>query len=275
MKPDTPDAPDYAEANREGIAMDISTLPLRKMIESAARTGTKVTYVDPADGQEKTVDFKGFSDLDQSKAFVDWGIESADKVAAAQLELSKKYGVAQVEQRLKELKTADPTGFATREEMGRKVLEELKLGSKLTPEMEGQVTEAERAGQAARGNMLGSSSAAAEAMEVGNAGFRMWQQRLANASSFLSGTTPTAQFQGIAGAQQGAVGWNPQPVVGGVGINNNAGQQAWQGAGQMFGMQMQKAITDYEGSPWTKLFDTFNSMLVSAAGAATSKAMGK
>lgn len=267
LKPDTPEPPNYAEATKEGIALDISTLPLRKMIESASRTGAKISYTDPSDGKEKTVDFTGFSDVDQSRAMLDFGIESADKLASANLELSKKYGTQQIEQRLAELKAADPTGFATRDELGKRVLDELKLGSQLDPQTQAEVVNAERGAQASRGNLLGSSSGAAEAMQVGNAGFRLKQQRLANAASFLSGTTPVAQFQGISGAQQGAVAFNPQPINQGIGVNPNAGTNGWQAAGKSFGMQMQAANMAYENSPWTKLFDTFSGILTTGAGA--------
>lgn len=62
--PAQPEAPDYAEANREGIYTDIETLPIRKQIEAAARSGSKITYSDPRTGEIKTADFTGQANWD-------------------------------------------------------------------------------------------------------------------------------------------------------------------------------------------------------------------
>jgi hypothetical protein len=62
--PEQPAAPDYAKATKEGIYTDISTLPLRKQIDTAARTGSKISYIDPATGQEAVADFSGQADWD-------------------------------------------------------------------------------------------------------------------------------------------------------------------------------------------------------------------
>lgn len=224
--PDVPASPDYARANREGVSANLEALGPQKQVEAAARLGTKVTYTDPFDNQEKTLDFTGFGDLDQARDMLPFIAESADAVAKAQLETSQKYGVDFIEQRLKELKASDPVGFQAREEMGDRVLNELRLGSKLDDEQQREVTQAERAAQAARGNIWGSGNAAAEAMSVGDAGFRIKQQRLANAAAFLQGSTPVAQFGQISGAQAGASPFTPLNVQRGLGVDPNAGYQA-------------------------------------------------
>lgn len=273
LKPDAPDVPNYAEATREGILTDIETLPLRRMIEAAATAGTAVTYTDPRTGEKVTSDFTGIGDADLSRLAVDFGIESADKIARAQLDLSKKYGEETLAQRLKELEMADPEGTKIRREMGRQIGDDLALGTTLDAATKDQVVEAERIGQSARGNIMGSSSAAAEGMAVGDAGFRLKQQRLANAASFLNGSTPVAQFGAIAGAQQGAVGFNPAGMTAGTNINANAGQQGFQGSMATWQANFQKAQYEFENSPWTQMFDTFNGMLVSAAGSASGGGM--
>ena len=119
--------------------------------------------------------------------------------------------------------------------------EDLALGSQLSPEMRNQVEQQERAAQAARGNIYGSAPAAAEAMAVGDAGFRMRQQRLANAASFLSGTTPVSQFGQISGAQGGASPFNPVGIQSGLTLNPNAGAQGQQFAMNTFNQQMNYA----------------------------------
>ena len=223
--PDPPDPPDYAAATREGVEADIDSLPLRKIIEAAARQGTKVTYTD-MDGKEKTVDFTGFGDIDQSRKELDFAEESADRMAKSALNLQQKYGTDFVMQRLKELELSDPQFRKVRDALGKAALEDVELGYKLAPGMRDEVQQATRAAQMARGNYSGAAPAAEEAFEVGNAAFRLRQQRLANAASYLSGTTPVAQFGQIAGAQQGASPFQPMGIRSGIGLDPNAGARS-------------------------------------------------
>jgi len=222
---DPPDPPDYAAATREGVEADIDSLPLRKIIEAAARQGTKVTYTD-MDGKEKTVDFTGFGDIDQSRKELDFAEESADRMAKSALNLQQKYGTDFVMQRLKELELSDPQFRKVRDSLGKAALEDVELGYKLAPGMRDEVQQATRAAQFARGNVYGAAPAAEEAFEVGNAAFRLRQQRLANAASYLSGTTPVAQFGQIAGAQQGASPFQPMGIRSGIGLDPNAGARS-------------------------------------------------
>ena len=222
---DPPDPPDYAAATREGVEADIDSLPLRKIIEAAARQGTKVTYTD-MDGKEKTVDFTGFGDIDQSRKELDFAEESADRMAKSALNLQQKYGTDFVMQRLKELELSDPQFRKVRDSLGKAALEDVELGYKLAPGMRDEVQQASRAAQMARGNYSGAAPAAEEAFEVGNAAFRLRQQRLANAASYLSGTTPVAQFGQIAGAQQGAAPFQPMGIRSGIGLDPNAGARS-------------------------------------------------
>ena len=244
----SPDAPDYAAASREGVLADIETLPIRRLIDAAAKAGTKVTYTDPATGKEKTADFTGMGDIDVTRGQLDFSIEAADKMAKAQLELTSKYGEEAIRQRLKELEMSDPEGFALRKQMGADVMADLKKGTALDDDTRAQVVESERAGQALRGNILGSSAGAAEALSVGEAGIRLYQQRLANASAFMSGTTPQSQFSQISGAQQGPVGFNPVSPQAGQGTNPQAGAI---GANYALGKtRLDQAGAEYEQAPW-------------------------
>lgn len=222
---------------------DIETLPLRKLIERAAKMGEKVEYTDPSTGEKKTADFTGFGDIDQARAEMLFSGESANKMAEMAIGLQEKYGSQFIEQRLKELEQSDPEGFALRKQMAESVSGELAQGFKLAPGMAEQVQQSERAAQAARGNILSPSSGAAEAMQTGNAAYRLYQQRLANASAFLSGTTPTAQFGQIANAQQGAAPVMPQAIQQGIGQNQNAGAMGYQAA--QWGYQQ-----DIQNNPW-------------------------
>jgi hypothetical protein len=244
----SPEAPDYAAANREGIMADLETLPIRRQIDAAARAGAKVTYIDPKTGKEKTADFTGLGDADLSRIQLEYGLESADDIARATLDLQSKYGEEAIRQRLKELELSDPEGWGIRKEMGAQIQKDLKSGKRLDDATYAQVVESERAGQAARGNITGQSSAAAEAFGVGEAGIRLYQQRLANASAFLSGASPQAQFSQISGAQQGPVAFNPQSPASGIGVNPNAGAA---GANYALGAtNLNQQAAQYNQAPW-------------------------
>lgn len=262
---DAPDAPDYAAANREGVLADIETLPLRRLIEQASKAGTKITYTDPRSGEQKTADFTGLGDADLTKLGLDASLQMSDAVTAKSLELSKKYGEEFVAQRRKELQATDPTGWAMREKLGSSIMADLEAGKALDPALKADVVNTERAAQAARGNIMGQSSAAAEAMSVGDAGFRLWQQKLANAASFLSGTTPVAQFGQLSGAQQGASPFSPVALQSGAGLNPNAGQQGASYALGVYGQQSQNWATAAQNNPWTSLLGSVAGVGVGAA----------
>ena len=235
---DPPKPPDYAAATREGVEADIESLPVRKLIEAAARQGTKVTYTD-MDGKEKTVDFTGFGDADMSRKDLEFAEESADRMAQAMLSVQEKYGADFVKQRLKELELADPQFRKVRDALGEAALEDVESGYALAPGLREEVQQATRAAQCARGNVFGAAPAAEEAFEVGNAAFRLRQQRLANAASYLSGATPVAQFGQIAGAQQGAAGFNPMGIRSGIGLDPNAGARSLGLATNVYNNQFQ------------------------------------
>src|SRR4030095_2449446 len=241
-------APDYAAASREGVMADVETYPLKRMVDAAAKAGTQGTYKDAATGEEKVHDVTGVGHIDLSKIQLDYSLESADKIAKASLDLESKYGEQAIRQRLKELELSDPEGFMLRKRMGQDIMSDLEQGKELDDETREQVTEAERAAQALRGNVMGASSGAAEALGVGEAGLRLYQQRLANASAFLSGTTPVSQFSQISGAQQGAVAFTPQAMTPGIGINPNAGANAANYA--LGATAANQTAAAYNNAPW-------------------------
>lgn len=247
------EAPDYAAANEAAVYAQLETLPIQMMFQAASKLGTSFTYTSPKTGEEKTVDFSGFSDADMMKAELDFMGEAADVMAKSQLDVQQKYGEEFIKQRQRELELSDPTGVAIREEMGRQALEDLKLGTELSPEMASQVTQQERAAQAARGNIFGSAPAAAEAMALGDAGFRMRQQRLANAASFLSGQTPVAQFGQISGAQAGASPFNPIGIGQTFTANAQLGQSGLNFALQNAQMKYESDLNAYQSDPMRQL----------------------
>lgn len=265
-KPKPPKPPDVAGATRAGYEAEIESLPVRKLIESAATMGTSVTYTD-MNGNEKTVDFTGFGDIDQTRQQLEFFAESADTLAEAQISTQEKFGDRFIAQRIKELEQSDPLGTKVRKMLGEEAVKDLEAGYGLGDELKNQVEQNVRGAQAARGNILGDAAGQAEAFALGDAGIRLRQQRLANAASFLSGVTPVAQFGAISGAQQGAAAFNPMGIQKGAGINPNAGAMGQQFAMNSYQQQSQNAFNAAEMNPW-------NTVLGAAAGAATGGLMG-
>ncbi len=255
LAPSPPGAPDYGQAAREAIAAQISYLPLQKQIEAAAKLGTSVSYTDPLTGQPATANFAGIGDTDQTLAALNTQIEGANTIAAGDLSLQQQYSPQYISQALANLAQADPVGTALRQKIGTKVSSDLALGTQLSPEMLDQVQQATRAAQAARGNILGAAPAAAEAMQAGYAGQQMFQQRLANALQFFSGTpSPTAQFGQLAGAAAGAAPTSLVPISAGITVNPNAAAQGAQFAQQTYGTQAGIWANQYNNNPWTQFF---------------------
>jgi hypothetical protein len=272
--PKTPPPPDIAAANEAAVYADVETLPIRKMIESAAALGTSVTYTDPKTGEQKTADFSGFGDIDQTRAQLDFMAESARTIAKSQLDVQKEFGAEFIQQRMKELELSDPQGTEIRKLLGAEAKKDLEAGYGLGDDLRREVTQAVRGAQAARGNIMGDANAAAEAFAVGDAAIRLRQQRLANAASFLSGITPVAQFGAISGAQQGAAGFNPMGIQQGTGINQNAMQIGSNFAMQSYQQQSQNAIAAAEMNPWNTVLGTAGGLAMAGLGGGVFGSMG-
>ncbi len=266
---DPPDPPDYAAATTEGVKHEAALLVLKKRIEAAARMGEKTTYKDPITGEEKEADFTGVGDIDQTRKELDFAKESADSIAQSMLEIRKKYGSEFVKQSLEELELSDPQFRKVRDALGKAALEDVESGYALAPGMREEIQQAERAGQYARGNVFGAAPAAAEAFGVGNAAFRLRQQRLANAASYLSGTTPVAQFNQIAGAQQGAAPFQPMGIRQGLGQDPNAGARSLGLATNTYNNQFQDYMNQQQQGA-----DMFGSVVGLGLGAATGGLLG-
>jgi hypothetical protein len=121
--PAPPAAPDYSEANREGIFADIETLPTRRLIESAARQGTMVEYEDPRTGEMRTADFRGFGDIDLTKAEMSGLIDLVPQLTQAQLDNLVEFGPQFVTAQREQMQQLDPEGFGLREDFARRLRE--------------------------------------------------------------------------------------------------------------------------------------------------------
>jgi hypothetical protein len=130
----------------------------------------------------------------------------APQMSAINLQNQKEYGPQLIQAALDNLKIADPTGLAVRNELGKKALAGLGADQygKLSPEEQRQAEQDLRAGQVARGGGTASSDAIAEAIQKYNLGTQKQQLQLSNAGSFLNGSTPQAQFGNLNQAGQTA-----------------------------------------------------------------------
>ena len=140
--PPAPAPPNYAEATREGIYTDIETLPTRRLIEQAARMGEVATYTDPETGQEKTVDFTGFGDIDLTQRETAALLDMVPQLSEAQLSNLLEYGPKFIETQRDQLRQTAPDEFDLREEFaqrlrgGERVAEDLASGVPDVPEYE-------------------------------------------------------------------------------------------------------------------------------------------
>jgi len=169
---------------------------------------------------------------------MEFGAEAADFMAKTMLDVQKKYGLDFVAQRTRELEASDPIGAAVRKKHGEEVLAALERGPTLDPRMAREVDQASYAHAAATGNILGTGTALATGERRGDAAWRNWQQTLVNSASFLSGTTPVAQFGQLSGGQQGASPFNPMGIQSGIGVDPNAGAQGQQWAMNSYNTRM-------------------------------------
>lgn len=174
------------------------------------------------------------------------------------------------------LKKIDPQFLAGRNQLYGVVSGDLAAGSGLTPEMQRELQQYTRGGQAARGNYLGNANIASEAFSQGAAGEQLKQQRIRNMAAFLSGPSPQDKYQNLAGVGQGglnaATGAAQNP-----GFSYLEGPQNWAGQfmnaeSQQFNFANQQALAQAQAyaqaptevNPW---LSSFAGGLSGAAGA--------
>jgi hypothetical protein len=140
--PPQPEAPDYAEANREAIYADIETLPTRRKIEKAARLGERVEYADPETGETKVADFTGFGDMELTEQEMNAALDLIPTMSQAQLDNLTEFGPQFVKQQREQLRQMAPGEFDLREQFadrlrgGERTSEELAADAAGIPEYE-------------------------------------------------------------------------------------------------------------------------------------------
>ena len=194
-----PPAPDYSDSAAKGIQADISTLPARKIIEAAAKAGTKGSVdvngkVIPYDFSQRSElkDSQGRSILDghgnpimtgtgtlqQQQIELQGMRESADAIAKMSLDIQQRYGKDMNLEQLQRIKEADPVGWEVRQKLAQTTLEELSAGRELGAAAGKQVEASVRGAQSARGNIYGAANIGQEALAKFDAGQRLLTQSI-------------------------------------------------------------------------------------------------
>ena len=175
FKQDAP--PDPNQAAIAGAVADMENYPFEYQINSLAKMGGKATI------NGKLYDFTGLGDADTTAAM-------SDKMAQTLLDLQKQYGPDFIKQKLAELKAADPTGYAARQQLFDQIMadadaspdrpmnnrlqamvqEELAKGGKLDARQTEQVQQGVRGKQLRQGIFLGNAATSEEAGAVVGAG---------------------------------------------------------------------------------------------------------
>ena len=205
--------------------------------------------------------------------------EDAQRIGHQQ-QLQDQFGPRQAQQQLTALNTLAP-GYSDRyAQAGRlasesantpsafesRALSDLQSGYHLPPELLQEVTNTIRGRQAASGNTEGPGSIAGEAAFTGSAMNQMYQQRMQNAqqaegvhqarlgnlASFLNGSNPIQQIQGISPVSPDRSFAYVNPNAGYLGLQ--AGQQQY--ANQLGAAGIQSSGSSGGGFPWGQLLST-------------------
>lgn len=194
------DPPDPAKSYVAGLNADLETFPERRIIDAASALGKKVTLNIPGRGPTN-FDFTGLGQADVQAGY-------GDAMLSQLLQLQRDLGPEFVEQRLAELREADPEGAAMRErlwgaikssveagptdrpdlkQLEDEIMAELGRAGQLTPETSHAISQRVMGNQVARGNYLGNAAATEEATVMAEAGEQQRAQAQQQAMAFLTG----------------------------------------------------------------------------------------
>lgn len=194
-----PKIPNPADAAVAGLQSDIELQPFQYLINSAATLGQKINI------GGKEYDFTGLGQADTTA-------QISDKMAQVLLDLQREKSPEIIAQRLAELKAADPTGYAARQQLFDRIVadarnnpdrpvssdlqrtlqDELAKGTGFSDAKQAeQVREGIRGKQSKSGIFLGAAPTSEEAKTMVGAGESLRNQRQQNALQLLqSGASP-------------------------------------------------------------------------------------
>ncbi len=287
----SPDIPDPNDAATAGILADVENFPFQYAIDAAAKMGGK--YTDPITG--KVYDFSGMGDADNAAVVSDQMAQAlldiqknygADyvKQRLADLQQSDPIGYKARKQLFDRI-MADAEkseGRPMNTQLQAAINSELAKGGQMDAKMQQEVREQVRGKQVAGGITLGNAPALEEAsamvtasenlrnarqQQAGNyltsgvspedVAYRQVQQSLSNLGAFVNNQTPTAQFNQLSGAQQGAAPFTSTGTPNAQ-LNNNAGAQGISNAFSLWNTQQQNA------NPWLAAASTATNALGTA-----------
>ncbi len=202
-----PKIPDPATGSVAGMQQDIANFPFQYQINALAETGGKSTI----NGRE--YDFTGLGNADQASKI-------GDEMAQAMLDIQKNYNPQYIQQRLDDLKRADPSGYAARKQLFDKIMSDAEnappnaqMSKDLQDQVNGmlqksghldakgleEVQNGVRGGQTARGIFLGNAPTAQETSAVVNTSDALKSQQQQEGLQYLqSGISPQdIQFRQI------------------------------------------------------------------------------
>jgi hypothetical protein len=279
----SPSIPDPNKAAQAGAIADLSNYPFKAVIDALAQMGGKATIngktYDFTGLGNAAQDYKISDQMAQTLLDIqkNYGSDYI-KQRLADLKQSDPTGYAARQQMFSKI-LADADANPDRpmaEDTQKQVLDLLGQGSNLTTGS-GSQTEAVQQGvrgkQIRNGIMLGNAATNEEASALVNAGDQMQQERqqkalgflnsgispedvtyrriqqsLSNLGNAINGTSPTAQFASLSGAQTGAAPFNAGNVQTPT-LNQNAALQGMQEASQLYSGQVNWANS--QANPWT------------------------
>lgn len=244
-----PPPPDYAEQYKKGIVTDASTLGARRELEfAAAQGGVGTTWID---GKPLTYNFTGRGDADFARIRANADSVSATANAENMLALQRRFGGDFIAESRKQLQMSDPIGFALREAMGKRVQTNLDLGGSMSDSERRGVQQSVRAAQTRSGNSFGVAAGVNEVMAQTDYSRNLERSRLSDASAFLSGQQPNAQFGQLRNSAIGSAPFLPTTPTPGTQLNPNAGATAAGFAQNIYSTQSQNYATNVnKPNPW-------------------------
>lgn len=222
-----PRAPRFDVSYQRGINTQIQQLP--RMLESEAQAREQY---DPR-FLEQT--------LRQNE-------RTAGETARQQLAIAGEYSPQLIEQNKELLTMADPFALDIRNDMGRQVRDELAAGAGLSDEDKRRVRGSTYESLVNRGVEEGGVGAVTEALAMLNEGERKYQQRLSNASSYLSQPNVAQLSGGL------RMGYTPMPEPQSFRyFNPDVGQQAVRSSDQNYSTQADIYRTQAaQPNPWVQ-----------------------
>lgn len=131
---------------------------------------------------------------------VDIQRQQAPRLAQLNVDVQRQFTPQLLDIALQGIKSADPTGFQLREQLGTQIANELALGGSLSDAERRSAQQNIRAAQTSRGMGTGLSDAIDETAFIGGQEFNRASARRGAAQQFLSGRTPLDQIGQIPGS---------------------------------------------------------------------------